>query len=169
MQICRPSESVSARIIRELKRHDIFDLFELRRSIEASAVQLAVARADFKDVRAPRKFWKDVIKNKARTPATELVIRDEEFHVGLVALSGNNEMVRALYGINARIHFVRWVDLEQRGHDAFAEHLEILDAIEARDVVDLPAQIRSKMAAIPCPPPMHIVTSAYRPPIRCSS
>jgi hypothetical protein len=29
--------------------------------------------------------------------------------------------------------------------------------------------IRSKMAAIPCPPPMHIVTSARRPPVRFSS
>jgi DNA-binding GntR family transcriptional regulator len=48
-------------------------------------------------------------------------------------MSGNNEIVRALYSINARIHFVRWMDLEQGGHDAFAEHLEILDAIEARD------------------------------------
>ena len=25
------------------------------------------------------------------------------------------------------------------------------------------------MAAMPCPPPIHIVTSAYRPPVRCSS
>jgi DNA-binding GntR family transcriptional regulator len=109
--------------VRELHRQDIFDLFELRRSIEASAVQLAVERADIKDVRALRKFWKDVMKNKAeQAPAMRLV-----------ALSGNNEMVRSLYAINARIHFVRWVDLEQRGHDAFAEHLDILDAIEARD------------------------------------
>ncbi|WP_207005610.1 GntR family transcriptional regulator [Trinickia mobilis] len=119
--------------VRELNRQDIFDLFELRRSIESSAVQLAVQRTDDKDVRALRKFWKDVMKNKAHAPAAELVTRDEEFHVRLVAMSGNNEMVRALYGINARIHFARWVDIEQRGHDAFAEHLEILDAIEARD------------------------------------
>lgn len=120
--------------VRELHRQDIFDLFELRRSIEASAVQLAVERADIKDMRALRKFWKDVMKNKAaQAPASQLVARDEEFHVRLVALSGNNEMVRSLYAINARIHFVRWVDLEQRGHDSFAEHLDILDAIEARD------------------------------------
>ncbi|MFK4441858.1 DNA-binding GntR family transcriptional regulator [Caballeronia udeis] len=120
--------------VRELHRQDIFDLFELRRSIESSAVLLAVERADLKDIRALRKFWKDVMKSKVQAPAAELTSRDEEFHVRLVALSGNNEMVRALYGINARIHFVRWVDLEQRGHDAFSEHLDILDAIEARDV-----------------------------------
>lgn len=119
--------------VRELHRQDIFDLFELRRSIEASAVQLAIVRAELKDVRALRKFWKDVLKNKTHASAADLTVKDEEFHVRLVALSGNNEMVRALHSINARIHFVRWIDLEQRGHDAFAEHLDILDAIEARD------------------------------------
>jgi DNA-binding GntR family transcriptional regulator len=97
-------------------------------------VLLAAERADPKDVRALRKFWKEVMRSKTQTSAAELTIKDEEFHVRLIALSGNNEMVRALYGINARIHFVRWMDLEQRGHDAFAEHFEILDAIEAHDL-----------------------------------
>src|SRR4029078_10099620 len=31
------------------------------------------------------------------------------------------------------------------------------------------AQMRSNTAAIPWPPPMHIVTTAYLPPVRCSS
>ncbi|WP_225032600.1 GntR family transcriptional regulator [Paraburkholderia sp. XV] len=119
--------------VRQLDRQDVFDLYELRRSIEAAAIVLAADRADDKDIKALRKFWKDVLKIKGKVPADELVAKDEEFHVRLVALSGNNEMVRSLYSINARIHFVRWVDLQERGHDAFAEHLDILDAIEARD------------------------------------
>jgi DNA-binding GntR family transcriptional regulator len=119
--------------VRRLERQDVFDLYELRRSLESAAVMLAAERADVKEIRALRKFWKDVLKVKVKVPAEELVAKDEEFHMRLVALSGNNEIVRALYGINARIHFVRWVDLEQRGHDAFAEHLDLLDALEARD------------------------------------
>ena len=119
--------------VRRLERQDVFDLYELRRSLESAAVMLAAERADVKDIRALRKFWKDVLRVKVKVPAEELVAKDEEFHMRLVALSGNNEIVRALYGINARIHFVRWVDLEQRGHDAFAEHLDLLDALEARD------------------------------------
>jgi DNA-binding GntR family transcriptional regulator len=121
--------------VRRLERQDVFDLYELRRSLESAAVMLAAERADVKDIRALRKFWKDVLRVKVKVPAEELVAKDEEFHMRLVALSGNNEMVRALYGINARIHFVRWVDLEQRGHDAFAEHLDLLDALESRDAM----------------------------------
>ncbi|CAH2813125.1 MAG: hypothetical protein CBARDMAM_7426, partial [uncultured Caballeronia sp.] len=86
--------------VRKLHRQDIFDLFELRHSIESSAVLFVVEQADLKDIRALRKFWKDVMKSKVQAPAAELTSRDEEFHVRLVALSGNNEMVRALYSIN---------------------------------------------------------------------
>ena len=119
--------------VRQLDRQDVFDLYELRRSIESAAVLLAVVRAQDKDVKALRKFWKDALKLKSNVSSEELVGKDEEFHVRLVALSGNNEMIRSMYSINARIHFVRWIDLEQRGHDAFSEHLDILDAIESRD------------------------------------
>ncbi|PLZ00127.1 GntR family transcriptional regulator [Burkholderia sp. WAC0059] len=119
--------------VRELDRQDVFDLYEMRRSIESAAVLLAVSRAADKDVKALRRFWKEALKLKHSISNEELVAKDEEFHVRLVALSGNNEMVRCLYGINARIHFVRWIDIEQRGHDAFAEHLDILDALESRE------------------------------------
>ena len=106
--------------VRELNRQEIFDLFELRRSIESSAVQLAAERAVKGDVAGLLNFWKDAMKSKtAETPEPELVEHDEEFHLRLAALSGNGEMVRALHGINARIRFVRWIDLEQRWHDTF--------------------------------------------------
>lgn len=120
--------------VRELDRQDVFDLYELRRSIESAAVLLAVARAEDKDIKALRKFWKEALKVKNSTSTEDLLSKDEEFHIRLVALSGNSEMVRSMRSINARIHFVRWIDLEERGHDAFAEHLDILDAIEARDL-----------------------------------
>jgi DNA-binding GntR family transcriptional regulator len=121
--------------VRELNRQAVFDLYELRRSLESSAVQLAAERASERDIKALRKFWKEAARTKASiAPASELVARDEAFHVRLVALSGNKEMVRALENVNARIHFVRWVDFEQRGDDTFSEHFEILDAVEARDI-----------------------------------
>lgn len=41
--------------------------------------------------------------------------------------------------------------------------------VMALPVIDWTAHTRSKIAAIPWPPPMHMVTSAYRPPIRRSS
>lgn len=120
--------------VRELDGKDVFDLFELRRSIEATAVRLACERASDNDIKTLRRFWKQVLKGAARMPSSELVVKDEEFHLQLAALSGNAEIGRVLQGINARIHYVRWVDVDQRGDAAFTEHLQILDALAERDV-----------------------------------
>ncbi|WP_175698239.1 GntR family transcriptional regulator [Burkholderia ambifaria] len=119
--------------IRELEGKDVFDLFELRRSIETTAVTLACERASDNDIKSLRRFWKQVMKNAARMPSSELVVKDEQFHLELAALSGNAEIGRVLQGINARIHYVRWVDVDQRRNEAFTEHLEILDALAERD------------------------------------
>ncbi|MBR8129432.1 GntR family transcriptional regulator [Burkholderia ambifaria] len=119
--------------IRELEGKDVFDLFELRRSIETTAVTLACERASDNDIKTLRRFWKQVMKNAARMSSSELVVKDEQFHLELAALSGNAEIGRVLQGINARIHYVRWVDVDQRRNEAFTEHLEILDALAERD------------------------------------
>jgi DNA-binding GntR family transcriptional regulator len=96
-------------------------------------VTLACERASDNDIKALRRFWKQVMKNAARMPSSELVVKDEQFHLELAALSGNAEIGRVLQGINARIHYVRWVDVDQRRNEAFTEHLEILDALAERD------------------------------------
>jgi DNA-binding GntR family transcriptional regulator len=120
--------------VRELNSQDVFDLYELRRMLEVSALELAFERATPQDIKALREFWSDVIREAPKMSNEVLVTRDEEFHIRLAALSGNNEVVRSLYLINARIHFVRWVDLEERRGIVFDEHLAILDALEKHDL-----------------------------------
>ncbi|CAG9242135.1 GntR family transcriptional regulator [Paraburkholderia caribensis] len=119
--------------VRKLDRQDIFDLYELRCAVEVLAIVRVCERASDADLKELRKFWKGVMKSKPNLDASEFVKRDEEFHLRLVALSGNNEIVRALYNINARIHFVRWIDVEQRGQSTHTEHMQLLDLLDARD------------------------------------
>ena len=45
--------------------------------------------------------------------ATRLLELDEAFHLMLARYSRNEEFVRALESVNARIHFVRWIDMQQ--------------------------------------------------------
>jgi DNA-binding GntR family transcriptional regulator len=121
--------------VRQLDRQDIFDLYELRCAIEALAIVRACEHASDSDLRDLRKFWKGVMKSKPKLMAGEFVSKDEEFHLRLAALSGNNEIVRALHNINARIHYVRWIDVEQRGESTHTEHMHLIDLLEARDAV----------------------------------
>ena len=69
-----------------------------------------------------------------RTPVTDLVGLDEEFHEQVSVLSRNGEVLRVLKNINARIRFCRWIDMENgRRSKTPSEHAEILAAIKARN------------------------------------
>lgn len=119
---------------RPLDTKETIDLYEAREVVELGAVRLAVARAESGAIRDLARFWQDVAAREHR-PTTELLRDDEEFHERLAALSGNGELVRALKSINARIHFVRWMDLEreERRAKTYREHFELLAALAARD------------------------------------
>ncbi len=119
---------------RELDRQDIYNLYELRKCLESAAAALAIERAADADILAVRTFWNEVMRKSGRIPTQRLVALDEEFHVRVVALSRNDEMVRALEGVNARIHFVRWVDMEERHSGLYGEHQALVDALLARDL-----------------------------------
>jgi DNA-binding GntR family transcriptional regulator len=63
-----------------------------------------------------------------------LVRFDEEFHERIVKLSGNHEMHACLLGINDRIRFFRWVDMESgRRRNTQDEHRQVLGALRVRD------------------------------------
>ena len=63
-----------------------------------------------------------------------LVDADEAFHLGIAALAGNSERRRYLANINARIRFVRRINLEDasRRESSLKEHSDILDAFTGR-------------------------------------
>ncbi len=119
---------------RPLDAKEIFDLYEFRQRIETAAAPLAIARAGDDAIADVRAFL-DI--SRADVPSrtiTDLVELDEGFHERLMALSGNAEMLRVLRNLNARIRFVRWIDMENGRRNATqGEHLAILDAIAARD------------------------------------
>lgn len=119
---------------RDLNAREVFDLYELRKSIEVSAVRLAVARASDPDVAALKAFLDQTGPDAGQREPAELVALDETFHERLMALSGNDEMLGVLRQVNARIRFVRWIDMAQADRPASQrEHHAVLDAIAARD------------------------------------
>lgn len=119
---------------RPLDTKETIDLYEAREVVELGAIRYAVRRAEDEEIGDLERFWTDVAARTDR-PATELLRGDEEFHERLAALSGNGELVRALRSINARIHFVRWMDLEREERRArtYSEHFDLVAALKRRD------------------------------------
>jgi DNA-binding GntR family transcriptional regulator len=119
---------------RELDAHEIFDLYELRKSIEVASVRLAVKRAKDEEIDALLAFLDATGPDPGERSSIELVELDESFHERLMAMSANAEMLRVLRNVNARIRFVRWIDMDRINRaNTQAEHRAVLHALKGRD------------------------------------
>jgi DNA-binding GntR family transcriptional regulator len=117
---------------RSLDAKQIYDLYELRRALETSIVRMACERASDEDLVRLEEFVKSSIRRREKTDTAGLLALDEQFHERIAELTRNPEMVHSLKAINARIHFVRWLDMKR--HYTQQDHLRIVRALRARDV-----------------------------------
>lgn len=141
---------------RSLSPNRILDLYEARTAIECEAVRLAVDRASDADI-AKIVAYLDMTEPEYKDCDDPVLLlpMDEEFHMRLVRLSGNGELVRMLENINGRVRYVRLINLSSLcagthstvGQDAkLSVHRTILDAIVRRDQAGAIEAVRSHIA-----------------------
>lgn len=129
---------------RLLDPQEIFDLYEVRKAIEVGAIRLSVQRRTDEQVAALIAFLEENGPEAGERTRLELLELDETFHEMLAKISDNDEMLRLLKNVNARIRFVRWIDLDaQRRLGTQAEHRRIALALRDRDA-DLCVEILEK-------------------------
>lgn len=119
-------------IVAPLDLDEIGMLAELREAIETAAVRLAVARASDDDIAALRQLVED---ERASSEADRVLNASSAFHAQLAQLSGNTLMAESIGGAMARLARTRWLETQssQSRENAWREHLEMIEAIEARD------------------------------------
>ncbi len=114
--------------------HEIFYLYELRKAVEVAAVKLAIKRAKDEDIDALFAFLDSTGPDQGSRSIVELVQLDETFHERLLGMSGNVEMLRVLANVNARIRFVRWIDMDRADRlSTQTEHRQALLGLKQRD------------------------------------
>lgn len=119
---------------RELDPREIFQLYELRKALEIAAVPLAVARAEDTEIAALARFLDETGPSRDGASIDELTRLDETFHHRLMRLARNDEMLRVLDNVNARIRFVRWIDMSSETRPKTqSEHRAVVSALAARD------------------------------------
>ncbi len=121
---------------RKLVSQEVFDLYELRKMLEKSAIELSLQRAKDESISNLRQDWASVMQEAETRSNLELVKDDEDFHYQLALLSGNKEIANSLASVNERIRFFRWVDLEEHRTELaelHEDHFDILDALASRD------------------------------------
>jgi DNA-binding GntR family transcriptional regulator len=132
---------------RPLDARQVYDLYELRCALEVAMLPLACERAGADELAALRQFALESRDEETDTHALRCLKLDERFHETLAELSHNEEFVRTLRNINGRIHFVRWIDMQQgRRRHTQAEHLAIVEALCARDAAAAASLLRRHIA-----------------------
>jgi DNA-binding GntR family transcriptional regulator len=119
---------------RDLDVNEVFSLYELRKAIEIAAIRLAIRRAKDEDIDALLAFLDSTGPEPGGRSIVDLVQLDETFHQRLMAMSGNVEMTRVLNNVNARIRFVRWIDMDRGDRKKTQiEHRSVLVRLRRRD------------------------------------
>jgi DNA-binding GntR family transcriptional regulator len=117
-----------------LDRKMVIDLYEVRSGLEAISARLATVRASDSQIDQLVEFWQAAMQHFPTATATECAQYDEQFHEHIARLSGNAELLRMLQTVNARIHYLRLISMEQEAfrRTTCAEHQAILQAIQQR-------------------------------------
>ncbi|WP_213163625.1 GntR family transcriptional regulator [Kaustia mangrovi] len=127
---------------RPLDVKEVFDLYETRLALECFIAQLACERATSQGLDEIDAYLDESVKAHDSASVDRLVRLDEGFHERVAQLTGNGELARMLSGIDARIHFFRWVDMRGRRATTQAEHRAVLAAIRARNAPKARAVMR---------------------------
>jgi len=129
-------------VCRALDPAQIYALYEFRRELEKSIARLACQRAGDDDIAALEAFTLDSKDVPEDEDSSRLLHLDETFHLRLAGMTQNAEFMRALENVNARIHYVRWIDMQSgRRKYTQGEHLKIVDALKRRDAETLVSMV----------------------------
>lgn len=128
---------------RALSPSRILNLYEARQAIECEAIRRAVERASDGDIDTAVAYL-DATEPTYDTcqEISDLLDMDEEFHIRVAQLSGNEELVSLLHNLNDRIRYVRLVNLQLlraryasmiSKDSSLSGHRAILEAVRMRD------------------------------------
>lgn len=119
---------------RPLEAKMIYDLYEMRSGLEVISARFATQRASDAELGDLVAFWQQASQQFATCSPMACVQFDEAFHERLARLSQNLELLNLLRMLNARVHFLRFISMEQESfrRDTCGEHGQILAAIQQR-------------------------------------
>jgi len=114
--------------------NQIVHLSEVRAVLEQRAAQLAAENAALDQLLGLVSWWNSVAARADSYSSVELTNKDEEFHTRIAQMSGNPELLNMIAGINARIRFVREIEIEKhrRRSTTYTEHTDIAEALSKR-------------------------------------
>lgn len=130
--------------VRSFSRKEIEDLYELRKTLECFAVELAVSRMSDRDIAQFERILDEAVAALRRRDMATYGVRDKEFHETIAERSGNAALIETLARLALQIQLCRTIANENRdlAERAAQERDEILAAFKARDIPRAAALMR---------------------------
>jgi GntR family transcriptional regulator, rspAB operon transcriptional repressor len=122
--------------VSKISFQDIKELFEIREILECEVIKRGALKGDREKIEKVRREFESLESNGTKSPKTQFKAGDR-IHFYLFETLGNsrlNEIYRRLqdHVDRMRIHFFNEAR-EERSEQSYREHIEILDALVARD------------------------------------
>jgi len=133
-------------ICKEIRMQEAEELYDLREALEAYTVEKAIGNLNDEALERLRQkidlYGRDTPKRFTR----ERLIYDQNIHLEIAEIAGNETLKRTLRQVFERIILKRKTDGlydQVRGHTAHQEHLKLLEAMQRRNVYEAVKIVRA--------------------------
>lgn len=122
-------------VVRQVRLKELEDLYDVRLALELYAVEMLATRGVPADALAALADTWNAVQRQPQRNVEELATLDARFHEALAILVGNAALLQQLQAISERLFVFRTIDFAKtdRVETTCAQHLDILERIEARD------------------------------------
>jgi DNA-binding GntR family transcriptional regulator len=122
--------------VRSFTPKEIDDLYDLRKTLECFAVELAVPQMSDRHIAGFERILDEAVAALRRGDMETYGIRDKEFHETIAELSGSAPLIETLARLALQIQICRSIANESRdlAERAAKERDQILQAFRARDI-----------------------------------
>lgn len=136
--------------VRSFSRKEIEDLYELRKTLECFAVELAVPRMSDRDIAQLERILDEAVAALRRRDMVAYGAHDKDFHETIAERSGNAALIETLARLALQIQLCRTIANESRefAERAAQERDEILAAFKARDIARASALMRAHISDV---------------------
>lgn len=122
--------------VAEITLKDLRDVLEVRKNLEELAVELACKKATEEDIEEMRRAHEEFIKTLSQKDLTVIAEADVKFHDVIYKTTDNKRLIQILNNLREQMYRYRleYIKDEKKRMIVTDEHLQIIEAIEGKDV-----------------------------------
>ncbi len=113
--------------------HEVDQLLDVRELLEMQTARLAARAASPGAVARLRALWHDGEEAVESGETERVVTANNKFHGELARVAGNVVLADLAEIVSRRVRWYYRLVAPSRGHESWAEHWELIDAVEAHD------------------------------------